>query len=313
MTSSEQPLIVLVGPTAAGKTETAILLAERLGAEIVSADSRLLYVGMDIGTAKPGLAERTRVRHHLVDVTPPDKTWSLAVYKSMVHQVVSQIHARNRIPLLVGGTGQYIRSVLEGWQVPIVQPNQLLRNALEKWSDEITPLGLHQRLATLDPLAASQIDPRNLRRTIRALEVILTTGEMFSIQKKRHPSPYHSLVLGLYRPRQELYTRIDARIEAMFQAGFVAEVKGLLNQGYSPKLPPLTAIGYREVIAYLAGSISLDEAIAQMKRQTRIFVRRQANWFKLDDPEIHWFHAGSEVVDKMEIKVKLWLISDRLP
>lgn len=303
-------LIALVGPTAVGKTEISIQLAIRIDAEIISADSRLFYKGMDIGTAKPTLFERARIPHHLIDVANPDDTWSLATFKNAVGQAITDIHSRNRLPLLVGGTGQYIYSVLEGWDIPEVRPNVTLRKALEHWGQQITPTGLHQRLAVLDPKAAQSIDPNNVRRTIRALEVLLSTGKRFSEQRTRSAAPYHALILGLSRPRQELYERIDERIQVMLQEGLINEVDLLLKQGYSPDLPTLSAIGYRQIILYLNNKITLEEAIRLIKRQTRIFVRRQANWFKMDDPNIHWVNAGPEAVNYLETIVREWQVNN---
>ncbi len=293
------PLVVIVGPTAVGKTEIAIQVAERLGGEIVSADSRLFYRGMDIGTAKPTLVERSRVPHHLIDVAEPDETWSLALFQQKARQAIADIHARGKLPLLVGGTGQYIRAVVQGWEVPRVEPNPRLRAALEDWAMEISGEGLHRRLASLDPQAAAGIDASNLRRTVRALEVILSSGRRFSEQRQSGPSPYRYLLLGLTRPRPELYERVDARIQMMIANGLVEEVKGLLERGYPDDMPTISAIGYREIVAYLQGRISLEEAVRQMQRATRIFVRRQANWFKPDDPEIHWFQVGDDTLERM--------------
>ena len=301
-----QPLIVLLGPTAAGKTEISIRLAERLGGEIVSADSRQFYRGMDAGTAKPTLAERARVPHHLIDVADPDETWSLVLFQQEARRAIHDIHARGRLPFLVGGTGQYIRAVTEGWQAPAAQPDPRLRGVLEAWAAQIGPLGLHERLAQLDPQAGEQIDPRNLRRTVRALEVILSTGRPFSAQRQRGDTPYRLQTLGLTRPRPELYARIDARIEAMFAAGWVDEVRGLLAQGYAPALPSLSAIGYPQVIGYLQGKLTLAETVMLIKRLTRQFVRRQANWFKESDPRIHWFTAGEGTLEAMEAAVRAW-------
>lgn len=301
------PLVVILGPTAAGKTEIAIQLAERLDGEIVSADSRLFYRGMDVGTAKPTDSEQARVLHHLIDVADPDEVWSLAVFQGAAHRAIAGIYARQRLPFLVGGTGQYIRAVVEGWQVPPAGPDNRLRTALENWAEEVGPQGLHARLAVLDPVAATQIDYRNLRRTVRALEVILRTGRRFSAQRRREGSPYRTLLLGVTRPRPELYARIDARIESMLEAGLVSEVQALLEKGYSPDLPTLSAIGYREVIDYLHGEISIEEAVVRMKRSTRQFVRRQANWFKGDDPAIRWFRVGPQTVDEMETVIRDFL------
>ncbi len=301
------PLVVILGPTAVGKTEIAIQLAEQFQGEIVSADSRLFYRGMDIGTAKPSSEERQRAPHHLIDVADPDEVWSLAHFQEQARKVILEITARKNLPFLVGGTGQYIRAVIEGWQAPPVAPNLALRKALEDWAQELGQDGLHARLAALDPEAAQRIDARNVRRCIRALEVILSTGRRFSEQRQRGESPYDLLLLGLIRPRLELYARINARIEAMFEAGMVEEVQGLLARGYEPTLPALSAIGYREIICYLQGEIDLTEARLLIQRATRTYVRRQANWFKADDPRIAWFQVSEGVLEQMGEKISGWL------
>ncbi len=306
-TADRLPLVVILGPTAVGKSEIAIQLAERLGGEIVSADSRLFYRGMDVGTAKPTAAERQRVPHHLIDVADPDETWSLAQFQVSAHRTIAAIHARRRLPFLVGGTGQYIRAVTEGWAPPAVAPDPRLRGALERWAGQIGADGLHARLARLDAEAAAKIDPRNLRRSVRALEVILSTGKPFSAQRKRLPAPYQVLQVGLARPRQELYARIDARLQAMLDGGLVEEVRGLLQRGYSPGLPSLSAIGYRQIIAYLQGKMSLEGAQADIRRDTRTFVRRQANWFKANDPAIHWFNLEQQSAEEILILIQNWV------
>ncbi len=299
-----RPLIVIVGPTAVGKTEIALQLARRLGGEIISIDSRLFYRGMDIGTAKPTPEELSRVPHHLIDVADPDQPWSLAVFQRAAREAIEAVHARGRLPFLVGGTGQYVRAVTEAWEIPPQEPDPRLRAYLEAWAAEIGPLALHNRLRILDPLAAERIDPSNVRRTVRALEVTLRSGRRFSEQGGRAASPYSLLQIGLIRPRGELYARVDARIAAMLDAGLLDEVRRLLEKGYSPDLPTLSAIGYREMIAYLQGRMSLEEAVMQMKRLTRVFVRRQANWFSAHDPNIHWFgvHPGS--ADEIEAFIR---------
>ncbi len=298
------PLVVIVGPTAVGKTSLALELAWRTGGEIVSADSRLFYRGMNIGTAKPTAEELARVPHHLIDVAEPNETWSLAVFQRAARSVIAEIQARDRLPFLVGGTGQYIRAVIQSWEIPPQSPDTALRKVLENWAEQVGPVGLHERLSRLDPQAASTIDARNVRRTIRALEVIFRTGQRFSAQRQRTVSPYALLIIGLTRPRAELYQRVDSRIENMLAAGFVEEVRALLEQGYSADLPTLSAIGYREIVAYLRGKMTLDEAIAQMKRLTRRYVRQQANWFSLKDPQIHWFEAGSQTCDEVEALIR---------
>lgn len=311
MSKQNRPLVVILGPTAVGKSEFAISLAERCGGEIVSADSRLLYRGMDIGTAKPTADERRHVPHHLVDVAEPDETWSLAKFKLAARQAIDSIHARGNLPFLVGGTGQYLQAVIENWVIPRVPPDPLMRQVLEGWSREIGTQGLHHRLSQIDPKAAEKIDYRNLRRTIRALEVIFHTGKRFSEQSQAGPSLYHVFKIGLERPRDELYDRIDARIEAMLDAGFIDEVGCLLEKGYSADLPAFSAIGYRQIAAYLRGEHSLDEAVALIKRQTRVFVRRQANWFKKDDPTIHWYNAETVKAADAEDRIREWLSADR--
>jgi len=226
----------------------------------------------------------------------PDKTLSLAVFQQRAKEIISDIHTRGRLPFLVGGTGQYIRAVTEGWSPPEVTPNERLRKVLETLKDENSPEWLHDRLRTLDPEAADKIDARNVRRTIRALEVTLTTGRKFSVQRGQVESPCHLITIGLIRPREELYRRVDERIDLMFASGFVDEVKGLLDalRGYSPSLPSMSAIGYREAIRVAKGEWSVDQAKVEMRRMTRIFVRRQANWFKESDPQIRWFHPNQK-------------------
>jgi tRNA dimethylallyltransferase len=309
--ANKQPLIIIVGPTGVGKTALSIKLAQRLGGEIVSADSRLLYRGMDIGTAKPTPSERHAVPHHLIDVADPDEVWSLGIYQREAYRVIDEIHARGRLPFLVGGTGQYIRSIVEGWRIPSQEPDFDLREAITLWADEIGSQGLYERLERIDPAAANKIDYRNLRRTVRALEVIFKTGERFSEQRRKQTCRYDPLILGLNRPREVLYTRVDQRIEQMLRQGLVAEVQGLLDAGYSPDLPTLSAIGYGEIVRYLQGEISLEEAVMLIKRNTRIFVRRQANWFKPDDERIHWFDASSDVVNEMEKTIRRHLNNDQ--
>jgi len=303
------PLIVIVGPTAVGKTELAIQLAERLDGEIVSADSRLFYRGMDIGTAKPSAAEMARARHHLIDVADPDENWSLSVFQAAAREAIDDIHRRGKLPFLVGGTGQYVRAVTEGWTPPEVIPNPQLRSALEALAQEYGPYWLHDKLGVVDPAAAEKIDARNVRRTVRALEVIFSTGRRFSAQGGVSDSPYRLTSVGLMRPRPELYARVDQRIESMFANGLLNEVQTLLDKGYSPTLPTLSAIGYRECVAVLQGAMTLDEAKTQIRKLTRIFVRRQGNWFKENDPQIAWFEMGEGTTAEVETYLRKTLIS----
>jgi len=301
------PLILIVGPTAVGKTELAIQLAERLNGEIVSADSRLFYRGMDIGTAKPTREEQARVPHHLIDIANPDEILSLAVFQQKAREAIADIHTRNKIAFLVGGTGQYIRAVTEGWSPPEVAPDERLRTELEKQKEEKGLYWLYEKLKFLDSVAAEKIDPRNYRRTIRALEVIMTTGRKFSEQRGQSDSPYRLITVGLTRPRPELYERVDQRIEMMFANGFIQEVKNLLAKGYSPSLPTMSAIGYRECIRVINGELNEEQAKAEIRRATRIFVRRQANWFKESDPNIKWFRVEEGVVEEIESHILMSL------
>ena len=299
-----RPLVVIVGPTAVGKTEVAIALAERLDGEIISADSRLFYRGMDIGTAKPGADELMRVRHHLIDVTGPDAPWSLVDFQQKAKTAIEDILQRNKLPFLVGGTGQYIQAVIEEWVIPVQAPDLRLRDALEAWGREIGAAELHRRLALIDPEAAQRMEPHNLRRSVRALEVIFHTGSLFSAQRKKGATSYQVCRIGLIRPRQELYQRIDERIDAMISNGLLGEVKDLLDQGYEAGLAPFSAIGYREMIQVIQGTITLDEAVILMKRATRQFVRRQANWFKANDPDLHWFDLSVNPAAEIETFLK---------
>jgi tRNA dimethylallyltransferase len=296
----KRPIIVIVGPTAVGKTAASIKLARRFKGEIVSADSRLLYRGMDIGTAKPTEEEMDNVPHHLIDVADPDENWNLAIYQQEAYKIIDNIHERGKLPFLVGGTGQYIRSIIEGWLIPPQRPDYDLRHALRQWAQTIGAEALYERLKRLDPEAAEKIDYRNLRRTVRALEVIFKTGERFSDLRRRQECHYYPIVLGITYPREDLYERVNQRIAQMLEEGFIDEVKQLLDEGYSPDLPTMSAIGYREIVQYLQGEITLEEALTIMKRNTRTFIRRQANWFKPDDPRIIWFTASENLIAKME-------------
>jgi tRNA dimethylallyltransferase len=286
-------IVVVVGPTAAGKTELAIALAEALGGEIISADSRQIYRGMDIGTAKATPAQRARVPHHLLDIVDPDQTLTLAEYQRLAVEAIAAVQARESLAFLVGGTGQYVRAVVEGWQIPRVAPDPALRSALEAEAVEAGAEVLHARLAALDPSAAARIDYRNVRRMVRALEVCLVTGRPISELQARQPPPWRVLWLGVTRPRAELYARIDARVDRMVAGGLVEEVRRLVEAGYRWELPAMTGLGYRQIGAYLRGEIDLQAAIALIKRGTRRFVQQQYNWFPPDDPAIRWIDPGA--------------------
>jgi tRNA dimethylallyltransferase len=298
------PLVVLVGPTGVGKTAVSLRLAETLNGEIVSADSRQVYRGMDIGTAKATPEERHRVRHHLIDTVTPDETLTLAEYQEMAYAAIDAIHARGRLALLVGGTGQYVRAVAEGWGIPRVPPQERLREAL----DELSTGELARWLVKLDPAAAQRLDPRNRRRVIRALEVTLVSGRPISEQQKKHPPSYRVLQVGLTLSRSQLYQRIDERVDHMMEAGLLEETRRLKEE-YGCDVPAMSGLGYAQLCAYLQGEMSLDEAVTAIKHETHRFVRHQANWFKPDDPRIHWFRVtGLErTAVAVEQFVRAWL------
>jgi tRNA dimethylallyltransferase len=278
---SERPtLTAVVGPTAVGKTALAVALARRIGGEIVSADSRQIYRLMEIGTAKPTAAERAAAPHHLIDIRDPDQPFSLADYQELAAEAIAGILARGRAPLLVGGTGQYLAAVLEGWQVPRVAPHPELRAALEAEAAAAGPEALHARLAAVDPAAAAQIDPRNVRRVVRALEVHGVTGRPISELQRREPPPYTIRTIWLSRPRDELYARADARVEAMLAAGLVDEVAGLVARGYGWELPAMSSLGYIQLRPYLEGASSLEACVERLKFDTHSFIRRQGAWFR---------------------------------
>jgi len=287
-------LIAVVGATATGKTELAIELAKRLGGEIISADSRQVYRHMDIGTAKPTPEERAAAPHHLVDVVDPDEPFSLGAWLDRAGAALEEIWAEGKQPLLVGGTGQYVWALIEGWRVPRVPPDAALRGELESRPLE----DLVAELRRVDPEAAAFIDQRNVRRVIRALEVHAATGRPFSYWRRRGQPAFDPLIIGLTLPRDALYRRIDARVEAMFAAGFVDEVRRLLDMGYSRRLPAMSGIGYKEVAEYLAGERDLASAIEATKRGTHRLARHQNSWFKQTDERIYWIAAGNGAVER---------------
>jgi len=293
MTKSLQkmPLIYIVGPTASGKTDLAIQLAKHLNTEIISADSRYLYRELSIGTAKPNKEERQAVPHHMIDVTSVKEIWSIGEYLKSIEPLIEKLNNRGKIPIMVGGTGQYYRAIVQGWQVPKLPPNPALRETIEEWGETIGFERLYQYLSVIDPDAAKNIDYRNTRRTIRAWEVILSTGELFSQQRQRVDSQYNTLTIGIDWDRENLYQRIDLRIEKMFADGLLEEVEELIKRGLKDSVKKIGVIGYAETIAFLECEISFEEAVTLIKRHTRQFVRRQANWFKPSDPHIHWFKA----------------------
>ncbi|HET9979694.1 MAG TPA: tRNA (adenosine(37)-N6)-dimethylallyltransferase MiaA [Ktedonobacterales bacterium] len=289
------PLVALVGPTATGKTALAVALAERLRdqtrIEAVAADSRQIYRLMDIATAKPTPAERAILPHALIDMVWPDESYTLAQYQADATRAIAAIADAGALPLLIGGTGLYIRSVVDGLAIPQVAPQPDLRAELEAEAAIQGTAALHARLAALDPAAAAQIAPTNVRRVIRALEVCLVTGHPFSEQQGARPTPYRTLLLGLNMDRAALYARADARIDAMVAAGVVEETAGLVARGYDWRLPSMSSLGYREIGAYLRGESSLDEAVERFKLATHRYIRRQLTWFR-PDTRVTWLDAA---------------------
>lgn len=274
------PLLAIVGPTAVGKTALSLALAQSLNGEIVSADSRQIYRGMDIGTAKPTLEERAIIPHHLIDIVDPDEEYSLALYKTQADQAIEDIAKRSCLPLLVGGTGQYLAAVLQGWSIPSVPPQPTFRTQLEREADEYGAEVLHERLTSIDPVAAAAIPVSNVRRVIRALEVYHVTGQPISAQQQKSPPPYQTKTIWLTLPAEQLYQRIDDRVDAMMVAGLLEEVQRLSECGYIWDLPAMSSLGYREFQPYFAGTATREEAVQRLKFNTHAFARRQRSWFR---------------------------------
>jgi len=305
------PLVVIVGPTAVGKTTVSLYLAKALEGEIVSADSRQVYRGMDVGTDKATPSQRALVPHHLLGIRSPDEPLSLAEYQRLAYAAIDDILDRGRLPFLVGGSGQYVLAVLEGWGIPEVPPDEALRARLEMEAEQEGYCKLHARLQAMDPVAASRIDPRNVRRVIRALEVCLKTGQRISDLQSKRPPPYDLLWLGLTLPRALLYQRVDERVEQMIAAGLVAEVERLLTAGYSLDMPAMSGLGYRQIGDFLQGRCTLEEAIQAIKHETHRFVRQQYTWFRLNDPRIRWYDLSVTDPDQILADVQAWLNAER--
>ena len=287
---SDAPIVlVIVGPTAVGKTATSIRLGQAFDGEVISADSRQIYRLMDIGTAKATAEEQAALPHHLIDIVDPDEELTLPHYQRLAAEAIGDIWSRGKLPILVGGTGLYVRALLEGWTVPRVPPNEPLRAQLRDVAQRQGHAALHASLAMVDPVAAERIDSRNVRRVVRALEVYHATGAPISSLQDKRPPAYRVLKVGLTLPRAALYTRIDARVERMIAQGLVDEVRALVARGYGCDLPSMSGLGYRQIGTHLRGEASLAEAVAQIKRHTRRFVRQQYNWFRLTDDGIQWY------------------------
>lgn len=297
------PLLIIVGPTGSGKTALSLALAQFFPLEIISADSRLFYQGMDIGTAKPTLTEREAVPHHMIDICHPDETLTVGEYQEKVYGLIDEIHQREALPVLLGGTGQYVWAIAEGWGIPRVSPQPRLRQVLEQLGGE----ELARWLQMLDPSAAATLDPRNVRRVIRALEVTLVSGVPMSRHQEKHPPPYKQLILGLRCGRDTLYRRIDERVDQMMADGLVDEARRLYKAGYDLHLPAMSGLGYRQLWPYLQGQSTLAEAVERIKFETHRFVRQQNNWFKPDDPRITWLDIeAGDVVAAAREQITRW-------
>lgn len=277
--SSRPPLIVIVGPTAAGKTRLSIELAGELGGEIVNADSRLFYRGMDIGTAKPTRKELARVPHHLVDILDPDDPVSLATFQDLAFAAIDDVLARGRVPFLVGGTPQYVNAVVENWEIPRVEPDPALRERLQREADEHGTERLHARLAAVDPASAER-NAGNLRRIIRALEVWETTGTPITEQQGKGPARYNTLEIELWRPREDLYRRIDERALDQVRDGLFEEIRALIAAGADPASPSFSSIGYRQAMPHIRGEATVDEVIERIQFDCHRLVRHQETWWR---------------------------------
>jgi tRNA dimethylallyltransferase len=282
---------VILGPTAVGKTDVAIRLAERWGGEIISADSSAVYRGLDIGSAKPTPDEQRRVRFHLIDVADPSEVFTAAHFRELALQAMTDIRARGKRVLIVGGTGLYLRVLLHGFSLapPPADPEVRAR-----WKAEVERVGapaLHARLQQIDPLAAARIHPNDAVRITRAFEVYEMTGVPISQWQQRAAAELPALKIGLTMPREQLYARIDQRVDTMIAQGMLREVQTLLQNGYNPEQPALKGLGYRHLIGYIQGRVSWDEAVRLWKRDTRRFAKRQMTWFRRE-PGVHWVDAS---------------------
>jgi len=300
-------LIAVVGPTAVGKSALGISIAQKFKGEIVNADSRQIYKHMDIGTAKPGRVERSAVPHHLLDIIEPDQSYSISLYQKSAVEVISSVHKQDKLPVLVGGSGQYVWAVIEGWQIPQVEPDPDFRKLMYSKAKSSGTGQLYDELESIDPLSASKILPNNLRRIIRALEIYHKTGLKPSELQVKNGLPYPVLIIGLTAERNRLYSIINQRTDRMIEHGFIQEVKELLSMGYSVDLPSMSSLGYRQIATYLNGGVNLSEAVQAIKYETHRFVRGQYAWFRLNDTRIKWFDIDNEVNEKINYTIDSFL------
>ena len=295
-TISQRPrLIILLGPTGAGKSRLSMELAERLGGEIISADSMLVYRYMDIGTDKPTLEARKRVRHHLIDLVLPDQPFHAGLYRALGRKTIDQLYKDKKTIWVVGGTGLYIKALTQGlFSSPAVDPS--VREGLKREGKEAGSDSLYRRLKEVDPETASRLHPHDLFRIVRALEVFESTGSPVSFFRDQHrfgDRPYSLLTIGLDMDRAKLYRRIEERVDRMIERGFLEEVRGLMEMGYGPQLKPMQSLGYKQMVRFLQKEIGWEEAVRQIKRDTCNYAKRQWTWFKAD-PEVHWRDEASD-------------------
>lgn len=295
----KQKLIVLIGPTAVGKTSLSIELAKRFNAEIISGDSMQIYKGMDIGTAKITQEEMEGIPHHLLDIKEPEESFSTAEFQELVRAKIEEISTRGRLPMIVGGTGLYIQSAIYDYHFTASPSDQSFREALERQADEDGPEALHQTLKEADPESAARIHPNNIRRVIRALEVIHCTGKTASeVQGDQSPELlYNTALVGLTMDRELLYERINLRVDRMVEQGLLQEVKHLYDKGLRD-CQSIQAIGYKELYDYFDGNVTLQQAIENLKQNSRRYAKRQLTWFR-NKMKVEWFDMSeSEDIEK---------------
>lgn len=308
-------VVAVVGPTAAGKSAVAVEIALAIGGEVVNADSRLFCRGFDIGTAKPTPAEQKGVPHHLINILESGESLGLRAYLDRANGAIEAVIGRGRVPVVVGGTGQYVWGLLEGWRVARVPPDPAFRASLEREAAERGFEAVASRLRNVDPEAAARIDPRNIRRVIRALEVARGRGEGTEgpgRPGKAERPPYDSYLIGLTMPRPDLYRRVDERIDRMVESGWLDEVKRLLDAGVALEAPCMQSIGYSDMARVAIGQMPLREAVKAAQHDTRRLVRHQYSWFRLGDPRIHWISSGSAASDQAIDAIRKWLATPPL-
>ena len=288
-------MVILLGPTGAGKSKLALEWAEELGGEIISADSMQVYRYMDIGTAKPTRDDQKRVRHHLIDLVTPDQSFHAALYRTLGRKTIDQLHQDKKPIWVVGGTGLYIKTLTQGlFSSPKIDPH--VRESLKQEAKEKGGDALYERLKIKDPRTAFRLHPHDLFRIIRALEVLDSMGVPISFYREQHrfgERPYLTLKVGLEVNREKLYHRVEERLDQMLENGFLQEVKGLMEMGYGPELKPMQSLGYKQLVQFLLKEIGWDEAVRRIKRDTRHYAKRQLTWFKADS-EVHWWDESAD-------------------